>query len=286
MGQRAITRENYEAMLAAFRSIAAEGRQMNWTEAGLRAGCDARTARRAYHLGWPGKNWPPAREVLADEQFAARAARMELEIAGVMEQLGLLTAEQADAAAALALARNTAKETLDKAEAGARRRIADLFEKAHVDGMEQAADEALMSKSSRKNALNAQGFVAMAWGNAKVLAEKIGKMIKDDALTQKNALWLMKELVRATREVNMASRLAIELERLRVGDPTEIVGVKLEPPSIEEAARDIEHAGELLALARRRHPLAQPVGATEVVVMPAVTAGANGSNGNGSGQVH
>jgi hypothetical protein len=275
-------------MLAAFRSIAAEGKQMNWEEAARRAGCDSRTARRAYHLGWPGRNWLPAREVLADEQFHARAARMELEIAGVMEQLGLLTVEQSEAAAALAAARQAATDKLEQAEVGARRRIADLFEKAHMDGMEQAADEALLSKSARKNAMNAQGFVAMAWGTAKVLAEKIGKMVREDNLSQKNMLMLMKELVRATREVNMASRLAIELERLRVGDPTEIVGVKLEPPSIEEAARDIEHAAELLAMARRRHPLAHPTtGDTAVVVVDGAGEGhGSNGNGNGNGQVH
>lgn len=261
----------YEALLRSYRET-----PENPNAAAKIAGCDHRTARRGLEDGWPRYSFRPIREVLAEEEAAARARRYEIESAQrkreadeyaafVVERARRQAAEaQASAevqvvaklAEAQVVADRQAKERIAAAEAEARSRIAELTEHAQSDAIEQRAEEALICHKARKNVLAAQSFVARTWQHAKTLAEQVQQAIESGALTPAQAFQFARDMIRATREVNEATKLALEIERLRVGDPTQVVGIRLEaePATLEEATRDIEHAAHVLDLVRRGLP--------------------------------
>jgi hypothetical protein len=244
--QEAKRRRLYKTLLAAF--VEAPG---NVSGAARAASCHNDTARRAWEHGWPEQGLAPIHQVLAEQFTTTRALRAE-------KQAAEAALEEARQAANEKLAEAEAKATAlvataeQEAERRGRQRLAEFEERAHLDAAEQRADEATLCRAARRNALAVQGFVASVLQNARVLAEKITSAIQSGALTPQQALSFGDRMVRGARDAHEAAKLALQLERIRVGDPTEIIAVKVEPASLDEAARDMQHAADVLELMRRR----------------------------------
>lgn len=244
----------YDALLNAYRDGA--------THAAAAAAANVvwRTAKRAFEIGWPRLRFRPIRDVLAEEAALTRAFRQEAEAnARLAEAEGRAAKVMNDAAQAaaqrLAEAQARAEQVMAErvaiAEAQARRRIAELNERANVDVVEQRAEEAILVRSARKNAVSAQVFISLAWQNARALAETITQAVQAGGLSPQQALAFGNALMRGTREVNQAAMLALELERLRTGEPAGAVEIQADPATLEEAASEVERAQALIDLARR-----------------------------------
>src|SRR5690349_18045802 len=74
MARRKISQDLYDALVSAYREIPG-----NASNAATEAGCDRRTAKQAYEVGWPARSLPPIKEVLQSERNEIRAMRVESE---------------------------------------------------------------------------------------------------------------------------------------------------------------------------------------------------------------
>jgi hypothetical protein len=86
---------------------------------------------------------------------------------------------------------------------------------------------------------------------------KLAESFSADVLSAKEldrneAARLLGQVAKVTKEALAAAQIAVELERLHLGAPTQIVGVTdVSAMSSEEAAREIEQAAAALARARK-----------------------------------
>lgn len=226
-GRRVIDLDFYESLVSAF--LAVPG---NASAAAREAGCDRRTAARAWSLGWPRKGFAPIKQRVEDEQRAARAR--------------LLRDEQD--------AREAKRDAAAKLEAD-----------ASIDRAKSRAEEARAVRAARANALALQGATARLNRGALALAQRIEAQLlntNDEAakLKPREAVALLRQVAAINRESNDAARLAVQLERLVLGEPDQVVGHVLIDMTPEDARREIERANEALGRATRRGTLAVVAG--------------------------
>lgn len=281
-GRRPISPQFYLAILEGFRRHPDSQR-----EAAKFAGVDKKTAAKAWLTAWPSMGYRPVKDVLAEEQAAVRGLRQAAEersaAAAVLEQArvereALLADASAEAKARLVDVEREARRKLDEVDARCAARAAELTERARVDSLEQKADEATLAKAARKNVLVMHGVVAGALASARTLAARLAELANGVAdatgklrpLSVKEATELFRQLSRGVRELNQATHLAIQVERLRVGDPTVVVGVTAGSANMEEATALLAEAIGLMDVVKRRVPGAVP------------KAGTNGHSGGGT----
>lgn len=238
MANRQLTHEIYNALVAAYREKPEDHRN-----AAESAGVNWRTARRGWEQGWtPRLEWaPPIRDVIRGEQAAVRA------------------------------------------------RLAD--EKAqHVKGEVKAAvtTPAALQPKAREDAIDARlleaRLVRNARGNAIALLEIIGETMKGvvqvvPAMKQAiavmdplRAVVVLQRLGALMRDATECGYRALQLERLQVGAPTEIIGVA--SVGMEDAERETRRTLALLEEAKKLGVIPSGEGAEDEQ--------ANGSGGNGS----
>lgn len=276
MAYRKLEQFQYDAMVSVYR---AGGSVPNHQAAATAAGVDRGTAKNVFERGHAKMGWRPVCEILAEELVGRRVKRAnklvdaarsrarkllsdarlqaEREVAVLMvqaERQMQAQLDQAEAAgeAALEAAEEQAQVRLQRVEEEAAERVQKVYERMRLDAAEQASEEVLLSKSARKNTLQAHGFMAMAWSNARSLAEQLKAKIDGKDLTLKQIRELFRDMTQAQRNLVQASKQAIELERLRVGDPTEHVHLTVEPATLREAEESLTSAFDLLTLAKRR----------------------------------
>lgn len=197
------------------------------TAAGKAAGCWWQTARRYWAEGGQDKQArPPIRDLIADEQLAARAKLAEVGIA-----------------AALDAGTERARELAE--------REAEL---AAADRGEHRKAEAMIARVTRENALAVCEVVAMILESAALLRDSLresfstGKMAALVEADPVAAMKVLRECTRIASEGASISETAVKLERLVVGEPTENVRHTFESEADAEKVIERAHA----ALARRR----------------------------------
>jgi len=266
-----IHEEDYQRLLEAYRD---NPDPSAYSAIGASAGVSRATAKRAWERGWPERGWPAIRELLDGERDLARARRLDRELEDrkvsveeyarrIVEEASRSVEERmeearAHAAEVIREAEDQAREKVILAEVRAKRKYNELLEKIGVDAVEQRADEAILCRGARKTVLHHMAFVQEVLTRAKYVAAVITKEAESGSLSFGQALKFMEVMGRVVREANQAGHLAMQLERLRVGSPTDVIGVRVEPATLEEAARDIEHAHYVLQLARDRGLVAEP----------------------------
>lgn len=189
MGRRVITREFYDGLVEAY--AAHPG---NAAAASRAAGCDARTAKRAWAIGWPAYDFArPIKEVVRERQEAARA----------------LTVQREQAAAQAAIE-------------GTRDSVMALRTQAELDKAKSMADDAQLAKGAKQNALaaaaTAMNLLRRGFKISEGLTEE--ELHKLPPLQRINALRTISGFARDAVECADA---AVRLERLILGDPTEVV---------------------------------------------------------------
>lgn len=276
MPYRQLTQETYDALLRAYRL---QGNKPVHAAAARAAGIDPATAKKGYERGWDRFHMRAISVVLAEEMVGRRATRATALVGAARKRADKLLADaraaaeqavahlmvqaEAEVQRKLDQAEGASQHVLDQAERAAERRVsaaeqeaqdkvAKVYDRMRLDAAEQTAEEVMLSKSARKNTLQAHGFMALAWANARAIATQIKAAVDGEKLTPKQLMVLMREMTTANKNVVQASKAALELERLRVGDPTEHVKVTVEASTLDEAEASVEQAAGLLALARRR----------------------------------
>jgi len=284
--------EFYNALLAAYRES-----PNNHFRAAQKVGCDRQTAKRGWERGWPNDWSPPIKDALKEEHIYLRAARQtaaeesdklvavklaEIEAGAVLKlQEAQIKLEMAEQSAADADAYYTKR--VAEAERTAKARYNELLDKAKVDALTTIGEEAQMSSMGRKAAVGSTYIAASFFQNATVLAAKFTKAFANaDDWTPKQAMMAAMLLTKMTQQANEAVRTALENERLRLGQPTEILSVQsvtTDPQSIAEM--EIELSAVHDALNRIKNKSADaPVGDSPVAPAPV------GTNGGSNGAVH
>ena len=170
MARRAITPVLYEALVTAFRAMPG-----NATQAGIKAGCDQRTAKKGWEKGWvsEGKPWAlPIKFALEEEHRQLRAARLQ-------------AAEKA-----------AADEEI-------------VAIKSRQDAVETLKEEVGMIKLARQNTIGVMGFVINPLIIAsKALVKQVIAAIDDESLTMNQKASLLQKLASMSKMAADASRVA------------------------------------------------------------------------------
>lgn len=212
MAKRAYTQHLYDRLVEGFRE-----KPGNASHAGRHAGCDYRCAQRAWESGWPRKPWAiPIRQYLEQEKEAIRAER-----ARAIEERARIDEEQR--------------------------------EKQRQDAIDAQTQEALATRASRINAIALSNMISKLLPALIQVSENISKGIKDGTytFTPQQALKIMGTASYVVRQANEAVRLALEIERVRVGDPNDAFKVEMEDMGPDEIVTQLMGMQRTLRRARK-----------------------------------
>ncbi len=221
-GKREITPDLYNRLVEAFRL-----KPGIYTFAARVCGVEHRTAKRAWMRGWasPHKKWAIAiKDLFEQEQEKLRADRMK-----AIEEQARIEEEQ------VLKAQEDAKTTLQQ----------------EAEGVRQARVAAMIFT---KNILPPiiRGAVALA-------ARLETDLAKLDDMNPTQRMLFLRNTASVINLANNAMQTALENERLRLGQPTQVIGVKaVEKMTPEEAARELEFlaqelSGEVGAVGEVKH---------------------------------
>lgn len=173
-----LTTEKRDEILASFRKHGPI-----FAEVARETGCADNTARRMWFKGWPKRNWPPAKDVLAGEGISARA-----QMAPVVVQT----------------------------------------EKAIVrDAIDSRAEEAKGVRMARVNAQALMGACSNLLAGfhpvAGALKRQLEQLARGTELDIQQALAAGRQIALMTRSAVLVAQTAMEMERLALGEPTEVI---------------------------------------------------------------
>lgn len=269
-GFRAINRDTYDALIEAFRQHPG-----NAAAAGRAAGVTRQTATRAWRRGWPKRRWPAIKDVLAQEQRLARAARHQADAAA----LGLDTSIEAtdpDAAAALAKAQAKGLHEAQRAALDA--------EQAAMDATLARAQEGQMVKLQRGNTIALMGSTSHLLRAGLAEARKLQEQLEagEVVLTTQQRVRFVGSCGYLAKTAAEAAKLTMEMERLLLGAPTEIVGIQAGRLSMADAERVVDLAQRALQRVQGRGVV---VGEARLVPPPPLPVGAEGEVGEPAASV-
>ena len=167
-GRTSLPPDLHQRLLAAFREHPGDH-----TAVRRIIGVDARTARRGWERGWPGRNWPAIKPIVEREQEERRA------------------------------------------------RLAGRAPAMLADAELQAEREVMLARGSGVMALELLSVTRKLMPRMKMLAEQI-EQTKDLAPDPVGAMAVLGRFTRSVGRAVEVARAAIELERIRVGDPQRI----------------------------------------------------------------
>ncbi len=143
------------------------------------------------------------------------------------------------------------KQRLAQADAEAKAKFANLMDKARVDAAEVLADEAAATKFGRKSALGAAAMSAIVLQEAQAMAQQVREAMKSlKDLSPKEAIRIVRDLVVLAKEAQKVVIYALQAERIRVGKPTEVLGVEFTEQSLAE--QEIQLEAMRIALEERK----------------------------------
>lgn len=192
----------------------------NASAAAKLAGCDHRTARRGWAVGWPKQGFRAISEVIAERQQAARALAMQ---------------RQADER---------------QAEFSAAEQIA---ERARLDMAREREQDGQIARGAKGNALAALATSA----NLLKRGHKISQDLTAEdlaGLPPKDRIRALKVIAEFNREAVAAAEAAIKLERVIMGEPTDVIRHEHAHVHVEakDMAATIEKANRALERAKQR----------------------------------
>jgi len=192
------------------------------------AKCTITLAKRAWEEGFPEHGLPPIRDQLNEERVLARAKLAE------ERSKELLSYEEALSADAI---------RMEQARLAAR-----------DEAIESRAQEGQLVKQSRGSILGLFSTLGGLLEAGHKAAGDLQKEILDGnlALDFKQTMKFTNSLAFLTKQATEAAKLNMEMERLLLGEPTEILGVNLQAMSMEDAVRTIGLANRALERARKR----------------------------------
>jgi hypothetical protein len=241
MARVLFTREQYDLCVEAFREQSG-----NASHAGRKAGCTPHTARRAWRLGWPDRGWLPIKDLVANEQEAARAARQKS-----MADMEAETAQRARDAQAI---------QTDSLTSQLEKEIADR-EKAREDAIKTRAEEAQMIRGLRGDVGMMLAIIGQGLRGGLDSGKRIRKALETgmdkngQVLSLKEEVELSIGLAKFSAVAIKGVKVAIEAERLLMGEPTEILGLTMNQLTDEDAVHVLEVGQRAVERTRERFEL-------------------------------
>jgi len=207
MARRARTRELYDRLLQGYRD--APG---NHAHAARVAGMEHRACKRAWEEGWPPLPWAiPIKDQIYLEQEQARLAALQI--------------SDKDREA-----KEAAKQTVRQAAIDAHAEVGQAV------------------VSARKNAMALMGVTQVLFKGLLRLNERTSALLEkpDTDLKPEQAVRISERISKTVKQAAETMKLAIVMEHLHLGRPTEILGLTDADGemSMEEALREIEIARE------------------------------------------
>lgn len=233
MARRRITQELYDCMLDGFRKYPQESKKVHeYIINDPRSGgiISLPTIQKAYYKGWPKYDMPPIKDILEQETLDARRVANRLAAQEDRLLLGIDVPPEDDL---------------------------DNRERIRQDAIIARAAEAKIVKESRKNVIELLTSSKELLEGFTHLAKEVNVYLKtatvdsiEDARTAGNLLWRLATTSKSATEAGMR---VLQMERLLLGQPMEIIGTKdLEEISDEEALRELEEAAACAQRIRRR----------------------------------
>jgi hypothetical protein len=214
MSRRRIDVETYKRLVHAFRR---EGYETNVKSAAAEAGCSWEMAKKMLTEGWMDKGLPSMAAIREQEQIQARA-QLQAEMAA---KNALKEKEQEEAYKQAVEARKQEGTMVGLA------RSATLQNLAAVTGLAQSARvlapvvKGFIELQAKKLEEWTRYEVAFMNGNPAIAAPSFAR----PALTAHQALDLLQRVATLTSQITGTAQQAMEMERLHLGKPTEIIGV-------------------------------------------------------------
>jgi hypothetical protein len=232
MPRAVITDEVFDRLVQAFRESPG-----NIEHARRAAQCGRKLAERAWEKGWPNfRNGVSVQDIFREEQQAARAKLL------------------AEAAAKTAMAEKEREE-------------------ARKQAIEARKQEGQLVTMARQSCLQAMVVVGTCITAGKTLAMSLKKHIDEEAkkpdtipdphdptktipnpyrLPMSQAIYMLGRIADITGRLNAAAHLAMQMERLHLGQPNEIIGITTgkEDITLEEAELRIRAAEQALVDAK------------------------------------
>jgi len=188
----------------------------NASHAARVADCERRMAKRGWEEGWPVYPWAePIRKVVEREQREAQ--------------------EKARA------------EEVERARQAAR-----VKDAAAEDAQRVHQEEGRLVNAARVNVIVLLNATGRLGPSLQILSTQIQQAIETGGLGPEKASALLRNVASASASMVRAGQIALQLERLYRGDPTQIVGVQAMEMTAEDAVREIEEAQEALTRYQRR----------------------------------
>jgi len=226
-GKSKISEDEYRALVAFFRDNPGATKK-----AAVECKVSYNTARRAWNDGWPKRKWDPISVVVAEEAIAARAAIHDAHIEKQRDQ-----------------------------HAAELERGYEEAEKARQQVIVARRQEGEMVRGERANILALMGVTGRVLRGALAMAPKLevqirtGKDVDGKPLTVRDQIDLLWKIARSVKLGGEAAHQIVQTERLLLGEPTEILGVKrdLDGLTEEDAIRELLASGEMgHRMAKRR----------------------------------
>lgn len=241
--------DTWDALVEAYR-----GDPGNHSRAARLAGVQWRTARRAYEVGYPERPW-------------------------ATKSIKQLLHEDAE------LGRARAQLEADRLEVEEERRVTDADrdrEAARQHAARAKTEEAVLVSAARAAAMRGLAAAIEASGGLRAAMRKVGEeltMMSNEVkpLSAADRTFLVqtgRRFASILRDLASAGQVAMEMERLYLGEPTQVVGVKSveDEATTEELVRMAGYADEVLRRAHERG----------VVTLPGVAPSSSSRGGEGS----
>lgn len=217
-GNRPITEELYNDMLAAFREHGD-----NFKQVGTVVGVDWRTARKAWETGWthmPSRPWAhPIRDTITREQIEARAA---------------LNRERKDLVADHRIARQ--------------QKLREAIESSYDDLVDARAKQGRVIRASRDNSMAALAISQRLLKGALPLADQVTQQLAGigNEYTLGDKLRLLRQVSRFAADAVELAQRADEMERKALGEPDAVVHVAHSTMTHDDARATLTEISDLI----------------------------------------
>jgi hypothetical protein len=122
---------------------------------------------------------------------------------------------------------------------------------AKKDAIEAAAQEARASAASRTNAIALSRVLSQMLQALIPLSKRTADALQSAQLDHHQALSVIKDIALITKRSNEAIQSALTIERMRVGDPIAVLGIRAEDISTEDALAELNGINRTLERAKR-----------------------------------
>jgi hypothetical protein len=218
MGGQRIDDDKYTKMLEAYRE-----QPGNYTRCAARTGNNRATTKKAWEIGWPDRGFRPLKDVIFEEQQAARARLATLREAEIQK----LAQQQAG------------RDQMDRV-------------RAEDDAIQSRVEEARMVRAARHTSIALMASVQQILKGAVKLAQRVEEELSiHQPKDPKSALRLFREIATTTRNAVEAAKLSQAMERSLAGEPEKYIGIQHDV-SLSEAASEVEKAQRAMRRIRRK----------------------------------